>query len=651
MASGSTRNGDERVLEWDLHRVAARTIEDGTPGWHDTRPLLQWSEYADWAAVATWAWPLYESSQRPSATVRAEARGIARDLPDKPEQHMLAVLRFVQSEIRYLAISIGPGSHAPNAAERVLERRFGDCKDKAQLMIAMLSALGIEARAALVDTTLQRGVRDLQPSPNAFDHVIVQVRIGDRFYWLDPTRSPQNGDAAHLQQANYGVALIVDPATGTLADMQDTPIARRTVTGVIDASAGFDQPVEYTVTTVAEGARADGLRAELAASGLDKLQQQYLNFYARYYPDIESAAPVKITEDASTNRVTTVESYRIAHYWTENGDTRQADIETPDLDEALRQPAVVVRQAPLQLVHPQELVHHTELRLPEVWSLDAETTRVEDPAFLFERSTRLDGKRILITDQFQTRMAEISGADTPRYAANLARAQQETGLRLTWRKSAARESSALQRFNWPIGLLSLMLLALWVVVAMFVYRLDPPAGGAPLDPRLQGIRGWLLLPALGTLLAPLRLLYDLRDMGAIFDASTWSLLTTYGSASYNPLWAPVVLFELAANSALLVFSLLLLLMFFQRRRAVPRLYIGVLAAGLCLRALDLWLGSLVAGDAVELRDQVEIVRDGIGAAIWSTYFLVSQRVRATFVVGWKGGNRQGAVASDPVQAT
>lgn len=452
MQPASTRNGSEHVLEWDLHRVAARTVEDGTPGWHDTRPLLQWSEYADWAAVATWAWPLYESSQRPSATVNAEARRIVRDLPTESEQRMLAVLRFVQSEIRYLAISIGPGSHAPNAAERVLERRFGDCKDKAQLMIAMLSALGIEARAALVDTALQRGVRDLQPSPNAFDHVVVRVRIGDRIYWLDPTRSPQNGDAAHLQQANHGVALIIDPATSTLADMQGTPIARRTVTGIIDASAGFDQPVDYTVTTVAEGARADGLRAELAASGLDRLQQQYLNFYARYYPDIESAAPVRITEDASANRVTTVESYRIARYWTKDGDTRRADIETPDLDEVLRQPAVVVRHAPLQLAHPQELLHHTELRLPEAWSLDAETTRVDDPAFLFERSTRLDGRRILITDHFQTRVAEVSGADTPRYAANLARAQQETGLRLTWRAPDTREGSALQRVqlaDWP----------------------------------------------------------------------------------------------------------------------------------------------------------------------------------------------------------
>ena len=85
-----------------------------------------------------------------------------------PAGRAAAVLQLVQREIRYLGIEVGAGSHAPCAPALVCQRRFGDGKDKALLMVALLEALGVEAAPALVDTDVDADLlesNDFLPPP------------------------------------------------------------------------------------------------------------------------------------------------------------------------------------------------------------------------------------------------------------------------------------------------------------------------------------------------------------------------------------------------------------------------------------------------------------------------------------------------------
>lgn len=641
----SERDG-YRVHEWDSRDVAPLIVEEGAPGWYDVRPTVEWSEYADWASVARWAWSLYQIPKAKAAPIQAEIDRIAR-AEATPEARMLAALRFVQGEIRYLGISIGPGSHAPNPPALVLERRFGDCKDKARLTMAMLDGLGIQARAALVNTETEKGVKDVQASPGVFDHVVVRAQIGDRVYWIDPTRSPQNGDVAHLQQSNFGYALVVDPATRDLASMETpgNPLNKRVIQAVFDAAAGFEEPVRYTVTTTAEGARADMLRNALATSNRETLQNQYLNFYASYYPGITMSAPLEVVEDASNNRVTTTERYEIANFWATADGARQAGIDVPDVYEVLRDPPAVVRRAPLRRSHPSELSQRTEVLLPEAWSIEEETSKVDDPAFLFERkvSKAQDGRRLVLEDRYVSRTEEVSGEDTPRYAANLARAREATGFRLSWNGSAAA-GDALAKFNWPVALVALLLTAMWIALAVAVYRRDGPEPSPPFDPGLAGIGGWLILPAISVVVSPIRIAFDLYGMSSVFALDTWAALTTYGKPTFHALWAPLVLLELGINLALVVFWVLLAVMFFQRRRGVPRLFIAVLLSGVFSRCLDMTFGSILPTITTSAADWVELVRDTFFAVLWAAYFARSVRVRSTFVRPRPGSTKPNKVS-------
>ncbi len=637
-----TERGSHRDHVWQSKDLTARVVESDTPNWFDSYPSVEWGEFKDWQAVARWAVPYYRLPSQLSPALQAEVDRIAK-AHASPEERLLAALQFVQREIRYMGVEIGPGSHAPSAPQKVLERRFGDCKDKSLLTMTLLQSLGVEARAALVSTSQRRGIRELQPAPYAFNHVLVQARIADRIYWLDPTRSPQKGDLAHLYQPDYEAALVIDPGTRELSSMaNDTHVSTRTIHTLFEAQAGFDQPVRYTVTTVVQGMSAESLRSTLATENREDLQKRYLNFYARYYPKLTLDAPMSVQEDERDNRLTLTEHYLITDFWKRANERKrlEAAIHVPEVDEYLRGPRESIRQSPLGLAHPVKLTHTTEVRLPEAWDLRTENTRIEDASFEFERKKSEKNRVLTLVDSFRSRADHVAPADTARYAANLGRARDLVDFMLYKREDAPPVAAltGMDRFNWTIALLGALMLAGFTWLALKVYRHDPPAlPRATFANRLQGIGGWLLLPALGAVVMPIRLVFETNKLLPSYAADTWAQLTTAGTTAYHAMWAPALLFELAANLGYLVFSVLLLVMFFQKRRGAPALYIGVLAGSFLIRGIDLALVYSIPSAAKDItsKDWGELTRSLLALCIWASYFHLSERVKATFVNGRK----------------
>jgi Protein of unknown function (DUF2569) len=151
---------------------------------------------------------------------------------------------------------------------------------------------------------------------------------------------------------------------------------------------------------------------------------------------------------------------------------------------------------------------------------------------------------------------------------------------------------------------------------------------------LKGIGGWLILPLLGLILGPLRLIYMIyEDMWPIFSSDYWEDLTSPESASYHPLWRSVLIFEVAGNLAIFLLVLAALFTFLKKSRKAPRLVIMWLFLGLVFAAADFYFKGYIPGarEQYDLMPSLEIWRAGITAAIWIPYFLASKRVKATFV--------------------
>ncbi len=627
-----SRHNGVQSWRWRADAVGAIVVDDGMPSWHDPYASVQWSAFADWNAVARWAVPLYPLPERADATLEREVARIAAAEPTAAGR-LLATLRFVQGEIRYLGIAIGVGSHAPNPPALVLERRFGDCKDKTLLMLAMLDRLGVEAHAALVATDLRRGLRDRLASPSRFDHVLVQARIGDRTYWLDPTRARQDAALETLVQADFDFALVVADDSRGLVPM--APAGRvpplREIHATYDARAGFEQPVGYVVVTKLGGERAEGLRATVAADGIDALQKSYLNYYARYFPGISLVTPLTIEDDLSGNRMTVTERYSIADFSlpSDDGMTRVAEVQTPDLDELLRAPGSTVRTAPLWQAHPVDVSLTTTTLLAKDWPLESEPSTVDDPAFSYERTIQPGSGRLVIVDRYRSRTDAIAAGEMPRFAANLARARDASGYRFSWPAQVDASGTPGWRPNGILVIVAVMALALWLLLAQRLYRLDPPAraaaAGAP-----SGLGGWLVLPTIGVCLTPIVTLVSLWQERDTWSLATWVAVTTPGSDSYNALFAPVLALSVVALVGIFVLSILILIVFFRRRTSVPRLYPAFLIGVFAWQLVDLGLLDMLREGAISRGDVAEVVRGGVLALVWTVYFVRSQRVAATF---------------------
>lgn len=150
----------------------------------------------------------------------------------------------------------------------------------------------------------------------------------------------------------------------------------------------------------------------------------------------------------------------------------------------------------------------------------------------------------------------------------------------------------------------------------------------------KGIGGWLILPAIGIILTPLRLLYLLATVHwPLFQDGTWELVTTPGTEFYHELWGPLLVFEIAGNIALLGYSLVLIHLFFTKSYRLPFNYIIFLICALVFVITDHLLFGMIPmeyGEA-DIEGYSEILRTLLATVIWVPYFLRSERVKNTFV--------------------
>jgi transglutaminase-like putative cysteine protease len=184
------------------------------------------------------------------------------------------VAGFMQREIRYVGIEIGIGGLQPHSAADVFRYRYGDCKDKATLLIAMLNALGVRASWVLVDTN--RGFIDpVLPSiqgnhaiaaiemPAGYSdpdlRAVVTARNGRRYLIFDPTDTyTPIGLLRSELQGSYGILVAGNDSQVIQLPMltPDADTLERTASFALNA----DGTLQGTVTETRSGEAASGYR-------------------------------------------------------------------------------------------------------------------------------------------------------------------------------------------------------------------------------------------------------------------------------------------------------------------------------------------------------------------------------------------------------
>jgi len=154
------------------------------------------------------------------------------------------------------------------------------------------------------------------------------------------------------------------------------------------------------------------------------------------------------------------------------------------------------------------------------------------------------------------------------------------------------------------------------------------------EENLEGIKGWLILIAIGIVITPVRMVMSiLPTYSEIFSTGIWDALTTQGSEVYNSLWAPILILEILGNSGMLLVWLYIAYLFFSKKIIFAKWYIGIAIFSLAFIVADAFAIKLVMPDEPVFDPDTtkELFRSLFMVAVWVPYMLLSKRVKATFV--------------------
>lgn len=407
--------------EWSQTNTETVISEDSAPSWHQPYPGVQISEYRHWRDVASWADKLYPRSSALPASLDKLLQQWRAEERDK-KQLTARALQLVQDEIRYFGVELGQNSHRPSPAGDVYERRYGDCKDKAVLLVTMLNKLGIEAHPALVATDYQREIDNWLPSPGVFDHVIVTTELDGQRYWLDGTRNYQRGSIDTLGVPDFERALIVRKKENRL-----TPIeVRESAASVIDieeefVTTDFGAPVALNVTTTYRGAMAESMREYFATNTPGEISRAYMNYYAKYYPSINIDRVVESSDDPDRNLFTVTEHYRVDEFWKTEEETKYASLLGSTIAPYISKPKTVRRTAPLAVEHPINIKHRSTIVYPEDIDYEVKEPSIAiDSRFMgYQRDVNYQDRKLTVTHNFSSRKEAVMPAQLDNYYADI----------------------------------------------------------------------------------------------------------------------------------------------------------------------------------------------------------------------------------------
>jgi transglutaminase-like putative cysteine protease len=168
--------------------------------------------YSSWADFGAWYSQLTINSRDPSPSLQQKVQELAPASMPVLER-VKALTRFAQQDIRYAAIEIGIGGYQPHPASQILSSRYGDCKDKATILSAMLAQIGVKSYYILIHT--DRGIyTEKTPPMNGFNHAILAIQL--------PSASFSEAMPALYQHKQLGNLLIFDP-TSTVVPFGQIP--------------------------------------------------------------------------------------------------------------------------------------------------------------------------------------------------------------------------------------------------------------------------------------------------------------------------------------------------------------------------------------------------------------------------------------------
>jgi hypothetical protein len=202
-----SENFDNKEYIWCNKNVKANLYDNNTPTWFNNDLRVDISTLNNWNEVVKLVLPNYFVAESEMNKLKNQANSIF--LSDNKDSTYISIIRFVQDKIRYLGFESGISAYKPIQPATVLEKRYADCKAKSLLLCSLLKIYNIDAFPVLVNSNKIELKNEQMPSPNAFNHTIVQINFKNTVFYVDPTLSDQGGNGVNYFIPNYGYGLVL----------------------------------------------------------------------------------------------------------------------------------------------------------------------------------------------------------------------------------------------------------------------------------------------------------------------------------------------------------------------------------------------------------------------------------------------------------
>jgi hypothetical protein len=357
-----------------------------------------------WQSIGEWYTQLAKDRMAATPEIAAKATELTQgktDFADKSE----AIAEFVQKQIRYFVVERGIGGLQPHAADEIFRNRYGDCKDKATLLSAMLSSVGVHSAIVLVDT--RRGIVDPDAPSLMGNHAIAAIEIpagynsprlrsvvttktGKRYLIFDPTwEKTAFGQLENNLQGGYGLL-----TEGSESQVIQFPVLSPEL-NTIHRTASFQLEADGSLTGMVTDKRFGDLsenRRDLFSKGTAKEQEEYLNRVLQQDFTSFSMSDVKNENvDAFNKELTTSYSVAAQRFGVKTGPLLM--VRPRVLGREGLEPDTEARKVPIDLNETMQEQDDYTIKLPAGYAVDEmpDPVKVDLGFAAYESSTQLVG--------------------------------------------------------------------------------------------------------------------------------------------------------------------------------------------------------------------------------------------------------------------
>jgi len=260
--------GEKRIYSWEFNQLKPIIPEYNMPPLSRVNPAILVSSFSNWQDIYDWWFSLYRDKLKLTSELKEFLQNLVNSAKNKREKAK-TIYEYVAKNIRYVAVEYGDSGYEPHSAGEVFINKYGDCKDQAILLVALMKEAGLDAYPVLIPTRSNYPIDKDFPSIS-FNHAIAAVRIDDEFIFMDPTSDTTGFGDIPLSDQGRNVLLFLEKDYKII----ETPVSKGNgIAYSMDIDIGQDQKTRIRREVLPSGYFAYAYRSYLKYSHPSRIKE------------------------------------------------------------------------------------------------------------------------------------------------------------------------------------------------------------------------------------------------------------------------------------------------------------------------------------------------------------------------------------------